>query len=133
MRGGMARAAAAGQQRSRAGDERRDATMPDAMKRLFLLRHAKSSWEDADLTDHDRPLAPRGRRAAKLMAGYREREAIAPSLVLCSSALRTRETLERLGFSVDDEAEVVVERGLYAASATELLERLRGVEPGSIR
>jgi len=64
------------------------------------------------------------------MAGYLEREAIAPGLVLCSSAVRTRETLERLGFSVGDEAEVVVERGLYAASATELLERLRGVEPG---
>jgi phosphohistidine phosphatase len=65
------------------------------MKQLFLLRHAKSSWDDAELVDHDRPLAPRGRRAAKLIAEHLGREGVTPALVLCSSARRTRETLER--------------------------------------
>jgi phosphohistidine phosphatase len=64
------------------------------MKQLFLLRHAKSSWDDSELVDHDRPLAPRGRRAVKLIAEHLRREGVTPDLVLCSSALRTRETLE---------------------------------------
>jgi phosphohistidine phosphatase len=93
------------------------------LKRLFLLRHAKSSWEDEDLPDHDRPLAPRGRKAATRMAKHLRDEGISPSLVLCSSARRTRETLER----VEPGGDVRVERELYGASASELLERLRRV------
>jgi phosphohistidine phosphatase len=54
------------------------------MKHLFLLRHAKSSWDDPTLADHDRPLARRGRRAAKVMAKHLGRKGIAPELVLCS-------------------------------------------------
>ncbi len=93
------------------------------MKRLFLLRHAKSSWDDAGLPDHDRPLAPRGRRAAKLIAGHLAREGIEPELVLCSSSVRTRQTLERIGLN----APVEIEDALYAAPASELLARLRAV------
>jgi phosphohistidine phosphatase len=92
-------------------------------KFVYLLRHAKSSWEDEDLPDHDRPLAPRGRKAAKRMAKHLRQEGISPSLVLCSSARRTRETLERVG----PDGEVRIERELYGASASELLERLRRV------
>jgi phosphohistidine phosphatase len=94
-----------------------------SLNRLFLLRHAKSSWEDEDLPDHDRPLAPRGRKAAKRMAKHIRAEGISPSLVLCSSARRTQETLERLG----PDGEVEIERGLYGASESELRERLRSV------
>jgi phosphohistidine phosphatase len=90
---------------------------------LHIARHAKSSWEDHDLPDHDRPLAARGRKAAKRMAKHLRDEGISPSLVLCSSARRTRETLER----VEPGGDVRVERELYGASASELLERLRRV------
>jgi phosphohistidine phosphatase len=93
------------------------------VKRLFLLRHAKSSWDDADLADRDRPLARRGRRAAKVMARHLRGEKISPSLVLCSSARRTRETLDTVGPS----GEVRIEDELYGASEAELLERLRRV------
>jgi phosphohistidine phosphatase len=93
------------------------------VKRLFLLRHAKSSWDEAGLADRDRPLAPRGRRATKLMARHLRDEKISPSLVLCSPAQRTRETLEEVGPS----GEVQIEDELYGASETELLERLREV------
>ena len=97
-------------------------------RRLFLLRHAKSSWDDPSLDDHDRPLAGRGRQASELLAEHLQRERITPSLVLCSSARRTRETLERV-LPRPDAAEVRVERELYGASAQDLLRRLREVPP----
>ena len=96
------------------------------MKRLFLLRHAKSSWDDPDLDDHDRPLAPRGRRASALLAEHLRRERIRPALVLCSSARRTRETLERLMPALDP-VEVRIERGLYGASSEDLIQHLHAV------
>jgi phosphohistidine phosphatase len=97
------------------------------MKQLFLLRHGKSSWENRDLADHDRPLALRGRRASKAMAEHLRRERITPALVLCSSSRRTRETLEPIAAGVSDDVEVLVERNLYAASAEDLLDRLHAV------
>jgi phosphohistidine phosphatase len=96
------------------------------VKRLYLLRHAKSSWKDTSLPDHDRPLAGRGRRAAKAIARHLSEHGIAPELVLCSSARRARETLDRIEPALGTPA-VRVERNLYAASAQALLERLRGV------
>ena len=96
------------------------------MKRLFLLRHAKSSWDDPGLADHDRPLAPRGRRASALIAEHLRRTRIRPALVLCSSAKRTRETLEGLQQALSP-VEVQFEDELYGASSEELLQRLRAV------
>jgi phosphohistidine phosphatase len=96
------------------------------MKRIYLLRHAKSSWKDDTLPDHDRPLAGRGRKAAKAIARHLRAEAIAPELVLCSTALRVRQTLERIEPALGRRL-VRVEADLYGASAHALLERLRGV------
>ena len=93
------------------------------MKRLYLLRHAKSSWDDPELADHERPLSARGRRAADAIGNYLREHGIEPELVLCSSAARTRETLERIGLSGE------VERELYGASASELLARVRELPP----
>lgn len=95
------------------------------MKRLYLLRHAKSSWDDPGLADHDRPLAPRGRRAADRLARHCKREGIRPALVLCSSATRARDTLERVRPGLGPQARVELDPALYAASAEELLGRLR--------
>jgi phosphohistidine phosphatase len=96
------------------------------MKRLYLLRHAKSSWKDTSLPDHDRPLAGRGRRAAKAIVGHLREQRIEPELVLCSTARRARETLELIEPARATSA-VRVEDDLYAASAGALLERLRSV------
>jgi phosphohistidine phosphatase len=90
---------------------------------LYVLRHAKSSWDDAGQRDHDRPLNDRGRRAVKLLAEYVERTGISPDLVLCSSAVRTRETL----VGVHPGGEVSIEPELYTAAAGDLVERLRRV------
>ena len=96
-------------------------------RRLYIVRHAKSSWDDPGLDDHERPLAPRGRHAVELMAEHLRAEAIRPALVLCSSARRTRETLAGLCL----EAEAVIEPELYGASALEVLARLRRVAPAA--
>ncbi|MBV9338789.1 MAG: histidine phosphatase family protein, partial [Solirubrobacterales bacterium] len=63
-------------------------------RQLYVLRHAKSSWDDPMLDDHDRPLAPRGRKAAKLIGEHIQKAGIEPDQVLCSSSRRTRETLD---------------------------------------
>ena len=97
------------------------------IKHLFLLRHAKSSWDDPTLADHDRPLAPRGRRAAKVMAEHLGRKGIAPELVLCSPARRTRETLARIEPGLGRNPDVRIDSELYAASAAALLEVLHEV------
>ncbi len=59
---------------------------------LSLLRHAKSTWDDPALPDHERPLAPRGIKAAARISRYLTQEALIPDLVLCSDAVRTRAT-----------------------------------------
>jgi phosphohistidine phosphatase len=94
------------------------------MKRVYLLRHAKSSWNHPELPDHDRPLAGRGKRAAKAIVKHMRAQEFEPELVLCSTARRARETLERIEPALG-RAPVRVEGDLYGASARELLARLR--------
>jgi phosphohistidine phosphatase len=100
------------------------------MHTLYLLRHAKSSWSDPTLADPERPLSPRGRRDAERIAEHCLRLGIAPELVLCSTAQRTRETLELIRPALGAAATVRLEPELYAASAESLLERLRSVPEG---
>jgi phosphohistidine phosphatase len=94
-----------------------------ATRQLFVLRHAKSSWDDPGLDDHERPVAPRGRRATAVISEYLRANAIKPELVLCSSSRRTQETLEE----VRPGGEQLIERELYAASTSALIERLHRV------
>ena len=98
------------------------------MRTLLLLRHAKSSWADLTVADHDRPLAPRGTRAAHQIESHLLREGIRPALVLCSSARRARETLSAVRPALSDSADVRIESDLYGADAATILQRLRGVD-----
>lgn len=97
------------------------------MKRLWLLRHAKSSWDHPDLPDRLRPLAPRGIRAAKAMARHLRASAVAPDLVLCSPARRAVETWERVAPGVPADTTVEIDEAIYQAEGDELLARLREV------
>jgi phosphohistidine phosphatase len=97
------------------------------MRRVYLLRHAKSSWKDRSLADRERPLAGRGRRAAEAVAGHLEAEGIQPDLVLCSPARRARETLERVEAAFGDPVETRLDEALYGASEAELLACLRAL------
>ncbi len=101
--------------------------MGDA-KHLLLLRHAKSSWDDPAVPDHDRPLAPRGHKAAKLIGARLRNDQTPIGLVVCSSARRARETLEL----VAPPGKVEIDDRLYGASADELLHRVRRV-PGHVQ
>lgn len=92
-------------------------------RRLYVLRHAKSSWDDPGERDHERPLAPRGRRAVKLLARYLQDNQIRPELILCSTARRAVETLE----GVDPPGERAIESMLYGAGYDQVLDRLRQV------
>jgi len=93
------------------------------MRRLLLLRHAKSSWTDPGTRDHDRPLNERGRAAASAMGRYLRTEGLVPDLVRCSSALRTCETVARLG--LPDSAGLEIEPDLYLAHPETVLELVR--------
>ncbi|MEW6474707.1 MAG: histidine phosphatase family protein [Actinomycetota bacterium] len=97
------------------------------MHRLFVLRHAKSSWNNAHLADFDRPLAPRGQRAAEAMAEHVAALEAPPALVLCSTARRARDTLEPLRDRLPPSTDVRLEDDLYGADAPDLLARLRQV------
>jgi phosphohistidine phosphatase len=97
------------------------------MKELLLLRHAKSSRDDPALDDHDRPLTARGERDAKAMGAHLAEQGLAPALVLCSSARRTRDTLSLVEPFLPAKHETRIEQALYLASASALLKRLRAV------
>jgi phosphohistidine phosphatase len=92
---------------------------------LHLLRHAKSSWKEPGQEDHDRPLSGRGRRAAEAIGAFLAREGPVPDRVLCSSAVRTLETWERMRPSLGDEPSLSIEPALYLASAARMLEVLQ--------
>jgi phosphohistidine phosphatase len=96
------------------------------MKTLHLLRHAKSDWGDDSLTDHERPLAPRGIKAAGRLAQHLKQEPIELDLVLCSTARRARETMELIRPALG-KVEVAIEDDLYGAGADELIRRVKRV------
>ena len=92
------------------------------MRRLILMRHAKSDWS-AGYPDHDRPLNKRGRRSADAMGHWLRETGYLPDQVLCSTAQRTRETLQRLRLGTD--TGVSFHHGLYLAEATRMLKVLQ--------
>ncbi len=106
---------------------RKGSTMP----RLLVMRHAKSSWSDATLADHDRPLNARGKRDA-IRAGevLAERNAV-PDVILTSTAKRARKTAERVVRGLDRSVEIVAVRELYHADPATYASWTAGV-PASV-
>lgn len=96
------------------------------MKRIILLRHAKSSWNVAGLSDHERPLNKRGKAASPKIGSWLQSNGYLPDLILCSTAIRAQETVDRLGFP--EQVPVVYAKHLYLADPMHLLQALRGVE-----
>ena len=83
------------------------------MKRLLMLRHAKSDWDSGAPTDHDRPLAGRGRKAAKAMGRFMALADLVPDYAVTSSAIRARSTLELAMEAGDWDCPVNTTRDLY--------------------
>jgi phosphohistidine phosphatase len=97
-----------------------------SMLTLMLLRHAKSSWAESGLTDIERPLAPRGKSAARSMGGYLRSHRFKPALVLCSPARRTRDTWELVLEELKEKPVFEIEQDLYDfGDGTRLLQCLR--------
>ena len=84
------------------------------MRRLMLLRHAKSSWTEPGIDDHDRPLADRGHTDAPLIGGWMAKRALAPDRILCSTALRARQTCEHVRRALPAAPDPVWLKELYA-------------------
>ena len=99
------------------------------MRRLLLLRHAKSSWQKEGLDDFDRPLNKRGRGAAPTTARYIADNGLSPDVILCSTALRTRETLALVLPQITGETSIHLEDDLYLASGKALLNRVSRLDP----
>lgn len=97
------------------------------MKTLYLLRHAKSDWDDETLSDQQRPLSKRGRRDAALIAAELQRQKRQFDTVYCSPAVRARETLERFQAEANilANANVTIADALYTFEAGNLLHWLR--------
>jgi phosphohistidine phosphatase len=99
------------------------------MLTLSLLRHAKSSWSDSRLKDFERPLNERGETAAPRMGAFMARRGLAPDLILCSTAVRTRQTLNLVLPHLKGASELVYDDALYLASSATMLKRLHKVGP----
>ncbi|MEO1091515.1 MAG: histidine phosphatase family protein [Pseudomonadota bacterium] len=98
-------------------------------RRLVLLRHAKSSWDYPELRDRDRPLAPRGERAAALMADEIDRLDLQTEWVACSTAVRTRQTWALVAPSFARAPVELFDPDLYLATVPGLLARIAETPP----
>jgi phosphohistidine phosphatase len=98
------------------------------VKRLFLLRHAKSSWANTGQPDRDRPLNARGRTAAPLIGSYLRAHDYRPDLVLCSPAVRARQTLELVLTEAGWMPQVAYDPDLYPGDPDRVFGRIRDVE-----
>ncbi|MFF3399947.1 SixA phosphatase family protein [Streptomyces sp. NPDC002659] len=94
------------------------------LRRLVVLRHAKSAWPD-DVADYERPLAPRGRRDAPAAGRWLREADCVPDLALCSTARRTRRTWDLASAEFGGTTPVIHDVRLYGATEAELLDVVR--------
>jgi phosphohistidine phosphatase len=97
------------------------------MKTLLILRHAKSSWKDEGLPDHDRPLNKRGKADAPRMGRLLREKDLTPDLILSSTARRARQTTKRAVAGGELSCPVELDERLYHAGPGDLLQALRAV------
>ncbi|MBL1069134.1 histidine phosphatase family protein [Streptomyces sp. 7-21] len=98
----------------------------DVPRRIVLLRHAKADWPQ--VSDHDRPLAERGRRDAPAAGRWLAGAGVTPALTLCSTATRARETWKLVAHELPKRPKTVYEERLYEASLGELIALINGVD-----
>jgi phosphohistidine phosphatase len=98
------------------------------MKTLLVLRHAKSSWDDRTLDDHERPLNKRGHRDAPRMGEVIRAYRLVPDLILSSDALRARQTAEAAAKAAHYAGTILLDPRLYGASPTDIVKVLRTVD-----
>ena len=92
------------------------------MKKLYLIRHAKSDWSNSKLEDYDRPLNKRGERDAPLMASILKQKNANPDLIISSPAYRTKKTAKIIKKGIAYKGKIVYDQHLYEASLKTILE-----------
>lgn len=97
------------------------------MKTLLILRHAKSSWNDARLNDHERPLNTRGKQDAPRIGRLLRHEDLAPQMIISSSAKRAVATAQLVAESCDYEEDILVTRDLYHGAPEDYVAMLQEV------
>ena len=95
------------------------------MKTLLILRHAKSSWKEVGVADHDRPLNKRGYRDAPRVGRLIRRESLVPEIILCSTALRAQTTAQLVAEACGYAGEILFLQDLYHASPSQHIATLR--------
>ena len=100
------------------------------MKRLLIMRHAKSSWakptaDSPNMPDKERPLNERGERAAQLMGAYLRQEGLRPDLILCSTAVRAQQTVQLMLPFLSEKVDVEYAPNLYMADPPTIFESLQ--------
>jgi phosphohistidine phosphatase len=90
-------------------------------KLLLILRHAKSSWEFEELSDHDRPLNNRGKRDAPLMGRKLLKQQLVPQLIISSSAVRAHSTARKVAKACGYEDEILIDPVLYGSGYSDYL------------
>jgi phosphohistidine phosphatase len=103
------------------------------MKKLFLIRHAKSSWDDASLSDEDRPLNKRGKKDAPMMGSLLRKQGVIPDLIISSPAKRAYSTAKKIAKEVAyPKNHIQTFDKLYLSSLSALLEVIRR-QPAEVR
>jgi phosphohistidine phosphatase len=97
------------------------------VKRLLILRHAKSSWADSSMSEWQRPLNERGVRDAPRAGAWLRERALVPDVIITSDAVRARTTAEAVADAAGYLHEIMIEPSLYHAKPNDVLEVLRGV------
>lgn len=97
------------------------------MKRLFLLRHARAGF---GTSDHDRPLSERGSDDSLWLGQYLKKQALLPDHILCSSAKRTRETVDQMEKGSETSVPVTFRKDLYLSSAAHIFDLIKATPPG---
>lgn len=92
------------------------------MKILYILRHAKSSWDDNSLSDFERPLNERGFETAPIMGEVMKKNGFVPEIIICSTAKRAEQTAKLVKESAGFEAEIKFEHAIYEANVMMLLQ-----------
>ena len=98
------------------------------MRTLYLLRHAKSSWKDPSQADFERPLSNRGRKACEIVARLIQDRGLEFDLVLCSTAIRARETIDLVSKYAKLRSELRFDERIYEATVLELVEIVSQLE-----
>jgi phosphohistidine phosphatase len=102
------------------------------MLSLLLMRHAKSTWDEPGLQDHERPLNARGLRDTHLMGEYLAGQKLSPRIILCSSAKRAQQTAQFLVESLDARPDVLFYNELYQSSVATFIELLSSLHDSTL-